>query len=496
MVAPVESVGVAGVPAVPGTDDLHAKVVTGLRWSVLNNLVARVASVASGIVMARLLVPEDFGVYAVALLVVNILFGLNDLGLLLAVVRWQGDLRVAGRTGMTLATANSLLLYTVVFVAAGPFAAFMGAPHAAALLRVLALTIVIDGITTVPHGLLIRDFSQDRLAWAEWVAMPIGIGTGLGLAVAGAGPWALVGSYLAGNVVTAALIWRCAPLKLLPGFDRQAARWMLSYGGPLAMTSLLEYVLLNADYLVVGRVLGPVALGLYLLAYNISNWPVAIISDAVRRVSIAGFARLEDDEARLREGFRRTFSIMVIVSLPLVLVLAVLAEDVVQVLYGPTWLPSAAVLTWLALLGGVRVAVGYVFDLLVGIGRTRLTLALKAAWLVVLLPGLLWAASTGGIPRVGMVHAVVGLAVATPLFLTATRTVGLDLHTLAGDLVRPVGAALLAAVLGIAASQLLPSGWAELLVVGPLVLTVYVLLGTPWWLLLARLRARGPAAAA
>jgi O-antigen/teichoic acid export membrane protein len=471
-------------------DDLRGKVTRGLRWSFLNSAVGRFVSVSFGIVMARVLVPEDFGVYAVALLVVNVLFGLNDLGLLMAVVRWPGELRVGARTAMTLAAGNSLLLYGVVFVAAGPFADFMGTPQAAPVLRVLALTIVIDGLTTVPHGLLVREFAQDRLARAEFSAMPIGIGTGLFLAVSGAGPWALVGAYLAGNVVAAVLMWWWAPLRVRPGFDTAAARWMLAYGGPLALTSLLEYVLLNADYLVVGRVLGPVALGLYLLAYNVSNWPVAIITDAVRRVSMAGFARLEDDEARLRASFRRTFVAMVSVSLPLVIVLSVLAEDVVRVLYGTKWLPSAGVLTWLALLGGVRVAVGYVFDLLVGIGRTRLTLVLKGVWLLALVPSLIWAAHTGGIERVGLTHAAVGLALVTPMFLTATRTVGVELRTLARDLARPVIAAALSASIGLLVAGSVPAGFARLLTVGPLILAVFLLVAVPWTTVVSLVRTR------
>ncbi len=477
-----------------GTDvpesTLRSQVTRGLRWSVFNNLVARIVSVASGIVMARLLVPEDFGVYAVALLVINILFGLNDLGLLLAVVRWPGDLRVAARTGMTLATGNSLLLYGVVFMAAGPFAEFMGSPQAAGVLRLLCLTIVIDGLTTVPHGLLIRDFHQNRLAKSEFAAMPVGVSVGIGLALAGAGPWALAGAYLAGNVVTAIVIFMQSPMRVVPGFDRSAAKWMLAYGGPLAATSLLEYILLNADYLIVGRVLGAVALGLYLLAYNISNWPVAIISDAVRRVSIAGFAKLENEGEALKESFRTTFRIMVTVSLAFVIVLAVLAEDVVRILYGEKWAGAAQVLTYLAILGGVRVAVGYVFDLLVGIGRTRLTLALKAAWLVVLVPGLIWAAETGGIGRVGAVHAGVALVVATPLFLSATRTVGLDLRTLAGDLARPVLGAAAAAGVGVLVVHLVEGSWWEVLLAGPAMMVVYVFLGTPWRQALAWARAR------
>lgn len=478
---------VGSPPLPPVGDDLRQKVSAGLRWALLANFLGRVVSVGFGIAMARLLVPEDFGVYASALLVVNIVMGFNDLGLLLAVVRWQGDLRVAARTAMTLATANSLLVYGLIFLGAGPFASFMGTPDAAPVLRVLSLTLIIDGLTTVPHGLLVRAFAQDKMARAEFAAMPVGVTVGLLLAVAGAGPWAMAGAYVAGNAVSAVLVCWWSPLRVWPGFDRRAARSMLAFGGPLAATSLLEYVLLNADYLIVGRVLGPVALGFYLLAYNISNWPVAIISDAVRRVSIAAFARMEDDAERLRHGFRSTFAVIVSVSLPLVLVLAVLAEDVVVLLYGEKWRPAADVLTYLAVLGGVRVAAGYVFDLLVGVGRTRLTLVLKLLWLVVLLPGLVWAAETGGIARVGAVHAGVGLLVATPLFLVATRAVGLDLRDVLRDLAHPVVGALFAAAAGIGASAALADGWLELILVAPLMLVVFLLTGTPWRRLLRAL---------
>lgn len=478
----------------PLDDGLRGRVSSGLRWSLFNNVVARVVTVGSGIVMARILVPEDFGVYAVALLVINVLFGLNDLGLLLAVVRWPGDLLTAARTAMTLAGGFSVVVYGLVFVTAAPFADFMGAPEATNVLRVLALVIVVDGLTTAPHGLLIRDFAQDKLAKAELTAMPVGVAVSISLAVAGAGPWALAGGFLAANLVTAVQVYRLAPLRVLPGFDATAARWMLAYGGPLALTSVVEYLLLNADYLIVGRVLGTVALGFYLLAYNVSNWPVAIISDAVRRVSIAGFARIEQEDERLRAGFRATFRLMVAVALPLVVLLSLLSAQLIQVLYGSKWSDAAEILTFLAVLGGVRVAVGYVFDLLVGIGRTRLTLVLKLVWFTVLVPSLLWAAGTGEVARVAMVHAVVALLVAAPLFLLATRTIGVGGAMLVRDNARAVLAAAVATAAGYGVLQLLEGPWVQLVVTSGVVVVVYVVLAVPGRVLAERtaaLRRRG-----
>lgn len=469
---------------------LEARIRSGLRWSFLNQVVGRVVSVVSGIVLARILVPEDFGVFAVALLVVNILFGLNDLGLLLAVVRWPGDLKVAARTATTLASGFSVLLYATVFVAAPYFAAFMNSPDSTWVLRVFCLTIVIDGITTVSHGLIVRGFHQDRMTKSEFAALPVNVAISVGLALAGAGAWALVIGQIVGNLVSAVVIMRLAPFRVWPGWDGPAARWMLRFGVPLAFTSLVEYILLNLDYVIVGRILGTTALGLYLLAYNVSNWPVSIVTDAVRRVSIAGFAQVSADADAVRAGFHRTFRILAVVSLPLVLLLAILSEAVVGALYGSKWQESATVLTFLAILGGVRVAVGYVFDLLIGVGRSRLTLVLKLAWLVALLPALMIGAEMNGIRGVGIAHAIVAVVVASPLFLFGARAVGVRLGPLGRDLARPVLGALAAALLGIMLQQVVHGAWTELLVIAPLMIATYVFVGLPWRDLLARLRAR------
>ncbi len=467
---------------------LEARIRKGLRWSFLNQMVGRLVSVVSGIALARILVPEDFGVFAVALLVVNILLGLNDLGLLLAVVRWPGDLKVAARTAMTLATSFSALLYCAVFAAAPYFADFMNSPESTWVVRVFFLTIVIDGITTVSHGLIVRDFLQDRMAKSEFAAMPVGVAVSIGLALAGAGAWSLAIGQLAGNVVSAVVIIRLAPFRVWPGWDTPAARWMLRFGLPLAMTSVVEYVVLNLDYVIVGRVLGPVALGLYLLAYNVSNWPVSIVTDAVRRVSIAGFAHVSADDEAVRAGFHRTFRILAIVSLPLVLLLAVLSHAVIGALYGPKWSESATVLTYLAILGGTRVAIGYVFDLLIGVGRSRLTLVLKLGWLVALLPALIIGARMGGIEGVGIAHAIVALAVASPLFMLGARAVGVRLGPLGRDLARPLLGTAVAAVLGILLQQVVQGAWLEIFVISPVMIAAYVFIGLPWRDLLGRLR--------
>jgi PST family polysaccharide transporter len=456
------------------TGELSGAMRHGLKWSFINMAVGRAASILSGIVLARILVPDDYGVFAPALALVNILFGLNDLGLLLALVRWKGDLREAARTAQTIAMAFSGLLYAGCFLLAPWFARTMGSPDSAAVLRVLALTVFIDGITTVAHGLLVRDFRQDRFAKAEFAGMPVGIGLSIGLAAAGAGVWSLAIGQLVANVVSGAMLLRAAPFHVGLGFSWSVARPMLTYGLPLAGTSLVEYSLLNADYLIVSRALDPAAVGIYLLAYNVSNWPLSIITDAVRRVSIAGFARMEHEAESLSRGFSRAFSALMTTAFPILVAMGAFAFPLVTLLYGDQWTESASVLELLIVLSGARMAIGFIFDLLVGVGRTRTTLLLKCAWLVVLVVALEIGVRTNGLRGVAAAHAIVSCAVALPLFLWAAARAGADLADVARRLWRPGVGLVAATAVGLAVRDQLGGRIVTLLVGSGLVLATYV----------------------
>lgn len=453
---------------------LQEKVGSGLRWGFAQQIAARLVSFGSGVALARLLVPEDFGTFAVALAVTNVLFGLNDLGVLLAVVRYKGDIEHAARTAVTLATAMSLGLYAVAFAIAPWYAEMMGSPEATWILRLLLFTVVLDGICTAHHGLLVRNFRQDRIARAELWSMPVGVISTVGLAAWGAGAWSFAVGQVLANAVVAVLLIRWAPFRPRPGFDREVARTMLRFGLPLAGASVVEYVLLNADYIIVGKTLGAVPLGFYLLAYNLSNWPSSLLTEAVRKVSFVGFHELTDDPPRLAAAFRRAFVILVTLSIPLVLGLSFLSRALIEIVYGANWDRSATALEFLAVLGGARVAIALTFDLLVGVGRSTTALRLKILWCVALLPALEIGVRLDGIRGVAMAHALVATLIALPLFLAATVDLGIDLRAIARDLRRPALGGLAAAGLAIAAVQTVQGPWSRLVIGGGAIVVSYV----------------------
>lgn len=146
-----------------------------------------------------------------------------------------------------------------------------------------------------------RRFLQRRRLVIDTVIFTVTSAISIGLAVAGAGPWSLAWGSLAGNATSAVLLLAWSPQRFRLGWDRAARRELLGFGLPLAAASALVFAMLNVDYVIVGSHLGVQALGFYLLAFNLSSWPVSLFSSPVRRVSMPAFARSED-VARREDG--------------------------------------------------------------------------------------------------------------------------------------------------------------------------------------------------
>lgn len=429
----------------------------GLAWSFANNLVSRAGSFLSGIVVARLLVPEDFGVYAIGLVVLNVLLSMNELGVSVAVIRHQGDVEQIAPTVVTVSVVSSAVLAGSVLALAPAVAAALNTPSATGIIRLLSACVLIDGVAAVPNALLTRAFRQRTRLVIDLVAFAVGTPLTIALALAGFGAWSLAWGALVGNLVTGGLAMLWAPVRVAPGWDRAVARSLLAFGLPLAGASLLLLATLNVDYVVVGRVLGPEQLGLYLLAFNLCSWPVTIVSSSVRRVSLASFSRLaEEGGAAAAEGGRRATALVVLLTAPMCALLAFYAADLIGFLYGSKWAGAAQVLPYLAVLGLGRVVVELGYDFLVALGRARANLWLHVCWLVALVPALAWGARQGGIEGVGKGHALVMILVVCPLVAVMLHRAGLDLRLLARHLVAP-----LLGVLALAAVSVLVHGLVE-----------------------------------
>lgn len=418
----------------------------GLRWSFAGTAATKLGSFAIGLVLARLLTPDDFGIYAIALAAMAFLMHVNDVGIIGATVQWRGKLDEMAPTAATMAIAFSIVMYGLLWSLAPVLADLAGTPEATSVVRLLCLVVLVDGVTAVRSAALMRRFQHDRLIKANVAGLVVNAPVAVVLAMNGAGAYSFVIAQIAGSVATGILVFRSAEIPVRFGLDQAIARKLLRFGIPLAAGLGVESILLNADYVIIGGALGPTAVGFYLLAFNVSSWVPSIVGTAVRYVSLAGYSRLaEDSSDALAAGVRRSVPLLVTAVLPIGVVMIVLGEPLIEFLYGARWTPAAPVLSFLAVLMVVRLMAWLAVDILTSTGATRTTVVLNVGWAAALLPALYLAVRLDGIRGAAIAHAIVGLLVALPLVVALLRRVGVRLGPVAPKLVRPLIAAAAAA---------------------------------------------------
>lgn len=463
------------------TQMVGRKASQGLRWSVLGILVVRVGNLGMGLVLARLLTPADFGVYAIALAATDFVTRINDGGLVAATVQWRGRLDEMAPTVTTLAALFSAAVYGMFWFAAPSFAELAGSPDATPVVRLLTAAILIDGVTALRVGTILRDFQQDKIAKATVAGFVVNAVLAISLALHGAGPYSFAGGLVAGAVVTGVLLFISAKVPFRIGFDHAIAVQLMRFGVPLAASLGIEAILLNADYVVVGRIMGATALGFYLLAFNISSWVQGVVGTAVRYVSVASFSRLaEQNEDVLSLGVQRSAPLLIAGIMPITMLMAVLAPSLVVFLYGGRWMPAAPVLRFLVVLTVVRLLTAFATDILVSTGATRATFWLNLGWVIALVPTLIIGTRLDGIRGTAMAHAVIAVLVAAPLAMWALRRARVRLAPIGPALVRPLLAVALATVTCLAVAAMAhTSPFVQLATAGTAGLLVYVATALP-----------------
>lgn len=449
--APDQEVGSpqnGGFPKPDTRRSVSRQVRAGARWSLINTVVVRVGNFVTGVVLARgLLGPRDWGVYAVGLVALAIMLSANELGVSLAIVRWDGDPRRFAPTILTLSVTSSTLLYFALFFAAPQFARILGASDATAMLRVLGIAVIIDGIACVPAGALTRSFEQRKRMFIDLANFLVSSGLTIGLAAAGVGAMSFAWGSIAGNIVALTGLAIAAPDFLRPGWNRAQARALLAFGLPLAAASLLVLAMLNVDSIIIGATLGPAQLGLYQIAFNVSSWPVRSVSEVARRVSFASFSRVTDSLPALSESFERGLSLLMTAAVPACVLLAVLSKPVIYAVYGERWTPASGALRFLALAALLRVAFELAYDLLAATGRRKAMITAQGWWLTALIPVLILAARGRGITGVGAGQFLVAGPLVAPLYLWSLARAGVSPLVVLRACVRPfAGGALMTGV--------------------------------------------------
>ena len=445
---------------------------------------------ATMIVVVRIVSPEQFGVWAVALTAHSILANSAELGVGSLLIRRDTDVAALAGSASFIALASSGLFAAMMALTAPWIAAGLGSEEAAPAIRVMALSVFAVGLFSVPNALLAREFRQRALFGANVTSLLVGNAVLLGLALGGAGPLAFAWSVVAGQLAAGAVTVRLAGRWYPPVLDRAVSGMLLRFGVPLAAANAFNYAFLNLDYAVIGRLRGAAALGGYLLAFNISSWPYSILGASINTVSMPAFSD-SASRAMFQRRIEVTAQTVAAIAFPAAAIIAALSGPLVATLYGSKWEAAGPVLSLLAPYGACFLITLVLGNALVAAGRSMTLLMLQALWLIVLVPVMAALVDAMGSRGAAVAHLLVLLAVIAPAYLVVVRkTIGVDPWGVLGALVAPLGFAVIAGGAAWATSTIVTLPLAQLLVGSTAGSAVYGTLASP--ILAARMGSRIP----
>jgi PST family polysaccharide transporter len=396
---------------------LRALAVRWIAWAAVSRAGRDAVYIAGRLVLARLLWPEAFGLFALAFALAAALEVLCLLQFEPALVQrpsLPAGVRATAHWSMAAAGIGGALLLTAL---AGPLGAALGSPEVAPLARAMGAWLVLSALGAAARATLLRDLAFRRLALAALAAEVVGTGAAIGAALAGAGVWSLVVHVLVTEAVGTSLAWAMASWRPALHWRRDEFVDLLRFGGPLLGRRGVDYLIGHGDRLLLGYAAGPAALGLYAMALRLSRAVTEPVGAIFGRVAFPAFAQARADLSRTRRGLDEALRAQAAITLPLVTALAVGARDLIPLLLGGAW-EGAVVLVQILCLRAVAASLNTLpRALLLGRGRQWLVLAAAlvslGAYAIGWVVGLPWGAAGVALGGAGAavvsVPAVLGL---------------------------------------------------------------------------------------
>ncbi len=472
----------AGPPAARSVaTDVLAQAVRGLAWTYASFAGSKVLVFVSTVILARLLSPAEFGQVAVALLVINYLETVGNLGISAALIYERQQAEQAANIAFIISLLTGGVWLLLALTAAPLAATFFKDPAVDPILKVMAWVFVITALGNTHDTLLQRELAfRQRLIPDFAQALLKGL-CSVVLALLGWGVWSLVWGQLIGALAATLALWLVVRWRPHLQCPWDLTRRMLRYGGQIVSVNILAMITHHVDYLIVGRMLGSAALGFYTLAYRIPELVIIMMIWVIGNVTFPAYSRLQDDRPALQGAFLATLRYLSLLTIPAGIGLAMLGTSIVVTFYGTKWEPSIPVLQALAVAATLRSLSSHAGDIYKATGRPDILTELGLARAVVLVPALIFGARFG-IAGVAVAQMVVTGASTLLNFFVASKILSLPMKIIAAEL-KP--ALLSSMVMVVSLQVLLPalSGWPgplKLMVATGVGLAVYGLL--TWFL--------------
>lgn len=408
--------------------NLSNQVISGAFWLYGLRLLSRGVGIIRTVILARLLMPRDFGLVGIAMLIVNLLEVFTRSGLEHSIIQKTDVDKHELHSIWTFEALRGFALGGIMFLAAPYIAAFFESPDSLLIIRVMSVIPPLIFLRNIELIVAVKNLAFNKVVYVEASSELTGMLIGITLAVIYKNVWALVIASIASWVVQVIMTYVIFSTRPLIVWDWSVIRHHFRYGRQIWATGVSHYLYNNGDDWFVGKMLGTSALGLYGRAYQLGNLPTTELTLVLNRVLFPAFSKVKEDIARLRAAFLEVQKTISVLVAPIAAVLFFFARPFVEVVLGSKWLPMVPAFQVLVWWGGLRTFRGPSGSIFRAVGRPIITAYLTIAKLALML-ALLWPARQYGIAGVaGVVLLTSLLEFPVMMWLTAKRldaTVGM-----------------------------------------------------------------------
>ncbi len=348
-------------------------------WAIVSYSFAKATGFASSIVLARLLLPRDYGLSGMVNTVLGAAAVVGNLGIGAALVHQREDVEEHANTMWWLDMLFGVFLFALANILSPLACIHYHEPKLRWLILAASANFLINPIGGAMGALLRRDL---RFRTVQGIAMIQTLTCSLMaivFAVLGAGVWSFIYPYILGNTLQVVLLWNVCPFRPKLKVRWDLARRLISFGKNLAGASVFLYVNENVAYILLGSLMGGVKLGFYVFAYRLGVWVVDNVWGAISGIVFPTFSAVQKEPDRARAMFLKMLTMVAVIGLPIVCAQWALAPIYIGSIYGSKWLPVVTAFRYIALYGMVKAICSPALSLIAAMGRPDVNFKLNAA---------------------------------------------------------------------------------------------------------------------
>lgn len=374
---------------------LRDKTISGLFWSFLQKIGTNGISFFVIIILARLLTPEDFGLIGMLLIFIALSQALTGAGFSQALIQKKNPDKEDYSSVFYINIGVSVLLYFILFITAPFIADFYNQPLLINLARVLSFVFVINAFCYVQEAKLTKEMQFKTLAIIYLPSTIIGGAISITMASMGYGVWSIVALHLVQRFAFAVQIWIYAKWKPLLSFNKEKAKSLFAFGNKIMLSTILNTIFSNIFLVVIGKFFPLSTLGYYQNAKKLVDTPTGVLSTTVSSVTFPAFSSIQDDNIKLKKGYKRSIQQLFFWLCPFFIIAGILADPLFRFVLTEKWMPAVPYFRWLCIVGILHPLNVYNLNLVNVKGRSDIFLKLTIVKKVFIAVGLVIAIPFG-----------------------------------------------------------------------------------------------------